>query len=267
MNELFQRVAHNSWDNALQAFLNMKLNVEKLYRELKGEDYGIFRSIWKKLKPAINAFRITMFALKMSPLLLPVIKSSLGAFLSPFVDNLKHFHNSVSDTEFGKKLNSFANSVSDTTYELQESALGKLGKEISEWGKTRAKIFISSIKLAIDDAMSFLKPALTILGDVLWLTIEGAAHGGPYGAAIGAVIGLVVGLIETVPDIIDKYRRNKKQANIAFKQDDRIKEIKQSQERLQNIILDMEKRLKDVSDIGERRELMNKIREKIYISQ
>lgn len=81
MNNIFQKLAHNSWDNAVQAFLNMKINAEKIYKAAKGKDFGPFSAIWKVFKTAWGAFRVAMLAVKLAPILIPIIKSTLGAFL------------------------------------------------------------------------------------------------------------------------------------------------------------------------------------------
>lgn len=138
---------------------------------------------------------------------------------------MKALHETASDTSLGTFIKNMAESTGNFTDEVKNSLFSEIGGEILEWAKDRVKILVNSSKMVIENVMSFLKPALTMLADVLWLTIEGLTYGGPWGAAAGAIVGFVVGLIETVPDIVRKYQKNTRQHAIVSGQDKRIEQM------------------------------------------
>lgn len=266
MYNAFQKVAHKSWDNALQAFLNMKLNVEKLYRELKGEDLGIFRSLWGTFKTAIKAFRVAMYAIKLAPFAVPIIKTAIGSFLSPFVKDLKDFYSTVSETKTGEKLNSFVRSIGSFYDDSKNSLLGELANDILEWANKRVQTFINSTQMAVQSAMGFLKPALTILTDVIWVTLEVALIGGPEFAPIGAIIGFFVGIYDASVSIREDYKKRKKEADIVSNFDDEVKYLEENQKRLQETITKLQqKATTENPGTAEREKILREIEEKMYI--
>ncbi len=120
--------------------------------------------------------------------------------------------------------------------------------------------------MAVQSAMGFLKPALTILTDVIWVTLEAALIGGPEIAPIAAIVGFIIGICDASSSIVEDYKKRKKEADIVSNFDDEVQYLEENQKRLQEIITKLQQKAATENlSTAEREKILREIEEKLYV--